>query len=238
MFLTGLEDAVFPHLRALSDPAELAEERRLAYVGITRARERLYLSRALPAARGARRSGIAPSRFLDEIPGELVEWTGAVDRQPFVPVLRRRRAEPLRRPRLPCVGPRRSAQEQLAASRLAGGRGLRGGAGNRADPGAERRRPGHPRRVGARHRRRHPRHRRAGAGADRLRHAGRSGWCCATRRSRSSDRGVCGAAGDRSRRLLWILCRRAGDSAVIARGSAQDRRTGDPAWSERLIREQ
>ena len=47
VFLTGLEDGVFPHLRSLGDPKELEEERRLAYVGITRARERLYLSRAV-----------------------------------------------------------------------------------------------------------------------------------------------------------------------------------------------
>ena len=46
VFLTGLEDGVFPHLRALGDQAELQEERRLAYVGITRARERLYVSRS------------------------------------------------------------------------------------------------------------------------------------------------------------------------------------------------
>ena len=45
VFLTGLEDGVFPHLRALGEPAEMAEERRLAYVGITRAKSRLYLSR-------------------------------------------------------------------------------------------------------------------------------------------------------------------------------------------------
>ena len=47
VFLTGWEDGVFPHMRALGDPAELAEERRLAYVGITRAQQRLYLSRAI-----------------------------------------------------------------------------------------------------------------------------------------------------------------------------------------------
>ena len=50
VFLTGLEDGVFPHQRALTDKSELAEERRLAYVGITRARKRLYLSRAIVRA--------------------------------------------------------------------------------------------------------------------------------------------------------------------------------------------
>ncbi len=74
VFLTGLEDGVFPHLRALGNPTELEEERRLAYVGITRARERLYLSRA-----GVRSAWGAPSynpasRFLDELPAELVDW--------------------------------------------------------------------------------------------------------------------------------------------------------------------
>ncbi len=74
VFLTGLEDGTFPHQRSLDDPAELEEERRLAYVGITRARERLYLTRAgTRAAFGAPRYN-PPSRFLDEIPGDLVDW--------------------------------------------------------------------------------------------------------------------------------------------------------------------
>ncbi|MCU1602005.1 MAG: ATP-dependent helicase PcrA, partial [Frankiales bacterium] len=84
VFLTGLEDGVFPHLRTLGDPVELQEERRLAYVGITRARERLYLSRALSRSAWGAPSWNPPSRFLDEIPPELVEWTGAVGREPFV----------------------------------------------------------------------------------------------------------------------------------------------------------
>jgi len=129
VFLTGLEDGVFPHQRAQSDAAELAEERRLAYVGITRARERLYLSRALARSAWGRPQWNPPSRFLDEVPGELVEWSGAVDRAPFVPsygddVPSRYGDHGYRsRPQ--------SAQEQLAASRLRGG-GLRGGVGNRA----------------------------------------------------------------------------------------------------------
>ncbi|OFE14779.1 ATP-dependent DNA helicase PcrA [Humibacillus sp. DSM 29435] len=74
VFLTGLEDGTFPHLRSLGDPKELEEERRLAYVGITRARERLYLSRAsVRSAWGAPQYN-PPSRFLDEIPGDLVDW--------------------------------------------------------------------------------------------------------------------------------------------------------------------
>jgi DNA helicase-2/ATP-dependent DNA helicase PcrA len=74
VFLTGWEDGMFPHSRALSDPSELAEERRLAYVGITRARRRLYLSRAITrTAWGAPVSNPA-SRFFDEVPDELVDW--------------------------------------------------------------------------------------------------------------------------------------------------------------------
>jgi DNA helicase-2/ATP-dependent DNA helicase PcrA len=76
VFLTGLEDGVFPHLRSLGEQAELEEERRLAYVGITRARERLFLSRALHRSAWGAGSYNPPSRLLEEIPAELVEWTG------------------------------------------------------------------------------------------------------------------------------------------------------------------
>ena len=74
VFLTGLEDGVFPHLRSLHDRRELEEERRLAYVGITRARERLYLSRAVTRSAWGSASYNPASRFLDEIPAELVRW--------------------------------------------------------------------------------------------------------------------------------------------------------------------
>lgn len=74
VFLTGMEDGTFPHMRALADNRELEEERRLAYVGITRARERLHLSRAaVRSAWGAPQYNPA-SRFLDEIPDHLVDW--------------------------------------------------------------------------------------------------------------------------------------------------------------------
>jgi DNA helicase-2/ATP-dependent DNA helicase PcrA len=74
VFLTGLEDGVFPHLRSLGDPTELEEERRLAYVGITRAEQRLYLSRStVRSAWGAPQANPA-SRFLEEIPEELIDW--------------------------------------------------------------------------------------------------------------------------------------------------------------------
>ncbi|GAA2087123.1 DNA helicase PcrA [Aeromicrobium tamlense] len=74
VFLTGLEDGVFPHLRSLGDPAELQEERRLAYVGITRARERLYLTRATVRSAWGAPSYNPASRFLEEIPPTLIDW--------------------------------------------------------------------------------------------------------------------------------------------------------------------
>ena len=74
VFLTGLEDGVFPHSRSLGDQTELEEERRLAYVGITRARERLYISRALVRSAFGAPSHNPASRFLDELPVDLVDW--------------------------------------------------------------------------------------------------------------------------------------------------------------------
>ena len=74
VFLTGFEDGVFPHQRALNDPNELEEERRLAYVGITRARKRLYLSRAVVRSAWGAPQHNPPSRFLSEIPDHLIDW--------------------------------------------------------------------------------------------------------------------------------------------------------------------
>ncbi|KNB51568.1 DNA helicase PcrA [Streptomyces caatingaensis] len=74
VFLTGMEDGVFPHQRALGQTKELEEERRLAYVGITRARERLYLTRASMRSAWGQPSYNPPSRFLEEIPDKYVEW--------------------------------------------------------------------------------------------------------------------------------------------------------------------
>ncbi len=74
VFVTGMEDGTFPHLRSLSDPKELAEERRLAYVGVTRARERLYISRAGVRSAWGQPNYQPASRFLDEIPAVLVDW--------------------------------------------------------------------------------------------------------------------------------------------------------------------
>ncbi len=73
VFLTGLEDGIFPHMRSIGDPTELAEERRLAYVGITRARERLYLTRATSRSAWGAPSYNPASRFLEEVPDHLVD---------------------------------------------------------------------------------------------------------------------------------------------------------------------
>jgi DNA helicase-2/ATP-dependent DNA helicase PcrA len=74
VFVTGWEDGLFPHLRALGDPTELAEERRLAYVGLTRARHRLYLSRAVTRSAWGQPMTNPASRFLADVPESLVHW--------------------------------------------------------------------------------------------------------------------------------------------------------------------
>jgi DNA helicase II / ATP-dependent DNA helicase PcrA len=74
VFLTGMEEEVFPHQRALTNQRELEEERRLAYVGITRAEERLYLTRAASRNWWGRPAFHTPSRFLSEIPAALIDW--------------------------------------------------------------------------------------------------------------------------------------------------------------------
>jgi DNA helicase-2/ATP-dependent DNA helicase PcrA len=77
VFLVGLEDGVFPHLRALEDPNQLEEERRLCYVGITRARRHLYLTHAWSRTLWGSTNHAIPSRFLSELPGELVRDVGS-----------------------------------------------------------------------------------------------------------------------------------------------------------------
>ncbi len=74
VFLTGLEDGIFPHLRSLGDPQELEEERRLAYVGLTRAEQRLYVSRAVVRSAWGAPAHNPASRFVDELPGDLIDW--------------------------------------------------------------------------------------------------------------------------------------------------------------------
>ena len=163
VFLTGLEDGVFPHMRTLGDPDEMAEERRLAYVGITRARERLYLSRALSRSAWGAPSWNPPSRFLDEIPAELVDWTRRGRPRAVRRPLRRRRGRQLalRRSRLPRAGGARRVGAGAAGlvAAWAAARAARRGRQPRG-PVPRRRRPGHARRVGAGHGRRHPRRRR------------------------------------------------------------------------------
>ena len=112
VFLTGMEDGVFPHLRTLGDPGELEEERRLAYVGITRARQRLFVSRAVTRSAWGQPSYNPASRFLEEVPDELIDWE-----------------------RVATTGRGGSApaQARVASAGLARGT-LRGGAGNRPIP--------------------------------------------------------------------------------------------------------
>jgi DNA helicase-2/ATP-dependent DNA helicase PcrA len=97
VFLTGLEDGVFPHQRSLGDQPELEEERRLAYVGVTRAQRRLYVSRAVVRSAWGAPSHNPPSRFIDELPVDLVDWRRTQEAQtswnrPVLPSLPQRTA--------------------------------------------------------------------------------------------------------------------------------------------------
>lgn len=74
VFLTGMEQGTFPHSRSMEDTTELQEERRLAYVGITRAKRRLYVTRAAVRSQWGQAADMMPSQFLDEIPEALIDW--------------------------------------------------------------------------------------------------------------------------------------------------------------------
>lgn len=74
VFVTGMEDGTFPHIRAMNSPQELEEERRLAYVAFTRARQRLYVTRAGARSQWGAPQELPASRFLEEIPEEVIEW--------------------------------------------------------------------------------------------------------------------------------------------------------------------
>lgn len=83
VFVTGWEDGMFPHMRALDNPTGLSEERRLAYVGITRARQRLYVSRAIVRSSWGQPMLNPESRFLREIPQELIDWRRTAPKPSF-----------------------------------------------------------------------------------------------------------------------------------------------------------
>jgi len=82
VFLTGMEENVFPHSRSLGDPSEIEEERRLAYVGLTRARKNLFLSRATTRFAFGSPTYNSPSRFLSEIPEEIIQWKAPLKSKP------------------------------------------------------------------------------------------------------------------------------------------------------------
>jgi DNA helicase II / ATP-dependent DNA helicase PcrA len=107
VFVTGWEDGMFPHMRALGDPAELSEERRLAYVGITRARQRLYVSRAKVRSSWGQPMMNPESRFLKEIPQHLMDW---------------RRVDPTPAPSAPVSGAGRFGPARPSPSRAAAGK--------------------------------------------------------------------------------------------------------------------
>ncbi|MFF5500978.1 DNA helicase PcrA [Streptomyces roseolus] len=106
VFLTGMEDGVFPHMRALGQAKELEEERRLAYVGITRARERLYLTRSSMRSAWGQPSYNPASRFLEEIPPAYLEW---------------KRTGPMAKPAGPTSGIASSLTNSLSSSRARSG---------------------------------------------------------------------------------------------------------------------
>ena len=85
VFMTGMEEGVYPHARALADEEELEEERRLCYVGITRAKHRLYCTAALERRLYGGESFNLPSRFLEEIPPELTVRADDAGRMPEAP---------------------------------------------------------------------------------------------------------------------------------------------------------
>lgn len=117
VFLTGLEDGVFPHMRSLGQTKELEEERRLAYVGITRARQRLYVTRSTMRSAWGQPSYNPPSRFLEEI--RPTTWSGSarVRRRRPRPWAACRQAAAAEAASAPCS--RRRAPRARAASRPA-----------------------------------------------------------------------------------------------------------------------
>ena len=114
VFLTGMEDGIFPHSRTFDDKDEIEEERRLAYVGLTRAEERLYISRAEYRSSWGAPNYNPPSRFLDEIPEDLIQWRNE-GRSTFSP------ASSLRTSRVASAPPPRATGKKSSAMVLAVG---------------------------------------------------------------------------------------------------------------------
>ena len=94
VFLAGMEEGIFPHSRTLEKKEELEEERRLAYVGLTRAQQRLYLSRAEYRSTWGAPNYNAASRFLEEIPDDVIEWRGGGSTHQFTTRINTRRVTP------------------------------------------------------------------------------------------------------------------------------------------------
>ena len=180
VFLTGLEDGVFPHARSLGDQPELEEERRLAYVGVTRAQQRLYVSRAVVRSAWGAPSHNPASRFLDELPVDLVDWrrTEAAQTMWGRPDLASGSAAPARHAH-------RRRPPQLLVRRAQGRRGGQGEDRPR-DPVARARRPGRARLVRDGHGRRARGCRREGRRVDRLRLGGRQAAAAALRAGREA----------------------------------------------------
>jgi DNA helicase-2/ATP-dependent DNA helicase PcrA len=108
VFLTGLEDGVLPHSRSLDDGEEMAEERRLFYVGITRAKDRLYLSHAFRRTFFGDSSVSVPSRFLKDIPVELLDGDSSVSKRYNQATTRATNWQWSRSPQKPANSPSRS----------------------------------------------------------------------------------------------------------------------------------
>ena len=94
VFLTGMEEGIFPHSRTLGEKKELEEERRLAYVGLTRAQQRLYLSRAEYRSAWGAPNYNPPSRFLEEIPSALIDWNKSESGFATAPITRKKFTTP------------------------------------------------------------------------------------------------------------------------------------------------
>ena len=116
VFLTGMEDGVFPHSRTLGEKDEVEEERRLAYVGLTRARERLYISRAEYRSTWGAPNYNPPSRFLDEIPEDVIQWRNESSPSLSPSLVKRSRVATTPPPR--ATGKKSTAIELVAGERV------------------------------------------------------------------------------------------------------------------------